>query len=64
MTRQEAIAELSQDLFDSIAEDPHSLDTFILEIIEFGHKGFTQYTNEELIEAFVDRFGDEVEIEN
>lgn len=64
MTRQEIIAELSQDLFDSIAEDPHGLDAFILEIIEFGYKGFAQRSNEELIKAFADRFGDEVEIEN
>lgn len=63
MKRQDIITALSDETFESIADDYKGLESFIRELVEFGYRGFSEYSDEELIEEYAERFDEDVTIE-
>jgi len=54
VTRKEVIDELTEALWESLADDPAVLSTFLTECLRFGYVGFEDMSNDELARQYED----------
>jgi hypothetical protein len=57
LTRQEAIDKLVENDMDTIhSEHQQGDDSYVAALLEYGHKGYADYSNEELASELKERF--------
>lgn len=64
MKREQAIDELVEANWESLADDTHGLDQFIRDVLRNGLDGYAEHDNADLAKLYEEEFGEEITIED